>query len=504
MPMTCVAYGCHNHFVKGCGKQFFRFPLKDPDRLSNWVMAIRRKNWKPSASSRICSDHFTENDYMLRPGAMVPRLRLDAVPSVFDGFPTHLKERLERKKTLKKEIDDQIIVICNHHGPQDAVRETFDSEEPNNRDVACKNSESNSVQVRKFPTQEIEQDKARNQYQKNEVDKVKTCAVHGCNNTYYEGCQQLFFRFPINDPALLSKWVVAIHHENYTKSESLTSYSVCSKHFTEKDYILYPGATVPELGPNAVPSLFIKLPTEIPTALESQEHQTDSIQMTVPEKQSKDQILIPSEIGNTKLHEKSNKESLSEHKQQVKHGPSVSSHPVTCVVDGCYRIFVKGCGKRFFRFPMKNPERLSKWLKALQCSPEWKPSASSRICSDHFRDKDYIVRLGTLERRLRISAVPSVFKARKSRRKQIIESDQNLRHHRSLVDEFLEEIKSCDHTYSAAHNEESLPRFNPNTVKLKKKVKTLQRQIQRQRHTIKKLSERIAQLKNNNAPLHQR
>ncbi|XP_073541495.1 uncharacterized protein [Phyllobates terribilis] len=456
MPMTCVAYGCNNHFVKGCGKQFFRFPMKDPNRLSKWVLAIRRKDWNPCASSRICSDHFTENDYMIRPGAMVPRLRLDAVPSIFDGFPNHLKERLERKKTMKKKTDEQFIVIGNRRGSPDA----FQSEE----------------------------------------DKIQTCAVHGCNNTCYEGCQQVFFRFPMNDPKLLSKWLVAMHQQHCT---SLASRSVCSDHFTETDYSLYPGSSVPHLAPDAVPSLLIALPREIPAAVEPRDAQQAD---PTGSNQLEDHPTDPSEIFQTRLHEISNKESLSAKKQQVMHGPVERSRTVTCAVHGCNSIFIKGCGKRFFRFPMKRPEHLSKWVKALKCC-DWKPSASSRICSDHFRDKDYIVLPGILVPQLSLCAVPFVFKARKCRRKPVTATHQNFGDCRSMkvVDGFqeTEKYRACDHTYSAFYNEESLPRFTPDTMKLKKKVRTLQRQIQRQRHTIKRLSKTIEQLKSNSAQLHQ-
>ncbi|KAM4051919.1 uncharacterized protein ACNLHF_026860 isoform 1-T2 [Anomaloglossus baeobatrachus] len=456
MPMTCVAYGCNNHFVKGCGKQFFRFPMKDPDRLSKWVLAIRRKDWNPCASSRICSDHFTENDYMIRPGAMVPRLRLDAVPSVFDGFPNHLKERLERKKTMKKKTDKKMTVIGNRHGPQNAAQK--------------------------------------------EVDKIQTCAVHGCNNTCYEGCQQVFFRFPTNDPKLLSKWLEAVHHQNCT---SLVSRSVCSDHFTEQDYILYPGASVPQLEPDAVPSLLLALPREIQAAAAS----TDARQTNpTGNNQSEDHITLPTEIVKTRLHEIRNKESSSVKEPQVTLGPLEGSCAVTCAVHGCNSVFIKGCAKRFFRFPMKRPEHLSKWVKALKCC-HWKPLASSRICSDHFKDKDYIILPGTLVPRLRLSAVPSVFSARKCKRKPVPATHQNFGDCRSMKDvdgcQETEIQSACDHTYSAFHHEEGLPRFTPDTVKLKKKVRTLQRQIQRQRHTIKRLSERIEQLKSNHTQVHQ-
>ncbi|XP_044125392.1 uncharacterized protein LOC122920184 isoform X1 [Bufo gargarizans] len=491
MPMTCVAYGCHNYFVKGCGKQFFRFPLKDPERLSKWVIAIRRKNWKPSASSRICSDHFAKNDYMLRPNVLVPRLRLDAVPSIFDGFPSHLKERLERKKTQKEDIAEEIIVIDNELATEVDVQVSFDSEEPKD---TCQNSER---LIFSPPEAKEEAEVCQEQkVMKNELDKVKICAVYGCHNTCCEGCQQLFFRFPSNDPELLSKWLEAMHREKASASSG-----VCSDHFTEKDYIFYPGALVPKLGPDAVPSRFIELPTQVKS---HDTQQADPNKNGVPSEPAKDQILMPSKIIKTNLHVVSNKESLSEQKQQVKHGSLERSHAVKCVVHGCNSVFVKGCGKRFFRFPVKSPERLSKWVKALQCS-DWKQSASSRICSDHFKEKDYIFQPGTLLPRLRSSAVPSVFKARKRRRKPITATHQNLEHCRSMVDGFqeTETHRPCDHTYSAVHNEVVVPHFNPDAVKLKKKVRTLQRQIQRQRHTIKKLSERITQLRNSRAQLHQ-
>ncbi|CAH2292989.1 THAP domain-containing 1-like [Pelobates cultripes] len=86
--------------------------MKDPERLSEWVAAIKRKNWKPSDSSRICSDHFTDKDYMLRPGAMIPRLRLDAVPSVFEKPTKHLKERVKRKKSVETD-KTQVPIKCN-------------------------------------------------------------------------------------------------------------------------------------------------------------------------------------------------------------------------------------------------------------------------------------------------------------------------------------------------------------------------------------------------------
>ncbi|CAJ0931578.1 unnamed protein product [Ranitomeya imitator] len=95
---VCAAKGCKNRLSKGCGKHFFRFPMKNPEYLAKWIEVIRRDKWKPSIYSRLCSDHFTEEDYMLRPGASYPYLRLDAVPSIINGV--HIKK--PPKKPVKK------------------------------------------------------------------------------------------------------------------------------------------------------------------------------------------------------------------------------------------------------------------------------------------------------------------------------------------------------------------------------------------------------------------
>ncbi|XP_073536258.1 THAP domain-containing protein 1-like [Phyllobates terribilis] len=98
---VCAAKSCKNRLSKGCGKHFFRFPMKNPEYLAKWLEVIRRDKWKPSIYSRLCSDHFTEEDYMLRPGASYPYLRLDAVPSIINGV--RIKKPPAKKPAKKKD-----------------------------------------------------------------------------------------------------------------------------------------------------------------------------------------------------------------------------------------------------------------------------------------------------------------------------------------------------------------------------------------------------------------
>ena len=69
MPNYCVAVGCKNMAKKGSEYSFHRFPHQNPNLLKKWVHAIRRKQWKPTKHSFICSDHFHESCFVIRPGA---------------------------------------------------------------------------------------------------------------------------------------------------------------------------------------------------------------------------------------------------------------------------------------------------------------------------------------------------------------------------------------------------------------------------------------------------
>ena len=68
----------------------FSFPLKKTELLREWVKAVRRECFTPTSTSYLCSDHFTEADFQVKPGAAIRRLNDTAVPSIF-SFPEHLQ-----------------------------------------------------------------------------------------------------------------------------------------------------------------------------------------------------------------------------------------------------------------------------------------------------------------------------------------------------------------------------------------------------------------------------
>lgn len=82
--------------------------------MKKWVEAIKRKNFIPSQHSRICSVHFTSNDYQIRPDASRPVLRLNAFPSVFPSFPSYyqtpVNKNPRKNPTIRTPIQTNNII----------------------------------------------------------------------------------------------------------------------------------------------------------------------------------------------------------------------------------------------------------------------------------------------------------------------------------------------------------------------------------------------------------
>lgn len=90
MPKCCVAYGCNNYDIKTDGserKTFFRFPLKNKILNNAWVANLERKDFVPTESSRLCSDHFSEECFAYQPFTQRRQLKPGSVPTRFNLGP---------------------------------------------------------------------------------------------------------------------------------------------------------------------------------------------------------------------------------------------------------------------------------------------------------------------------------------------------------------------------------------------------------------------------------
>ncbi|KAG8227524.1 hypothetical protein J437_LFUL008396 [Ladona fulva] len=64
-----------------------------------WVNSLRRKNFVPSKTSKVCSKHFTEDCFNMKTSR--PRLKVTAVPTIFD-FPRHLMPKVQSRRATKR------------------------------------------------------------------------------------------------------------------------------------------------------------------------------------------------------------------------------------------------------------------------------------------------------------------------------------------------------------------------------------------------------------------
>lgn len=83
---------------------FYGFP-KDTTLKGKWIRAISRQNFSPTAHSKVCHLHFSDNDFLsVRTDANVRRtrgalkrrlLKPNAVPSIFPGYPIYMQSQGE-------------------------------------------------------------------------------------------------------------------------------------------------------------------------------------------------------------------------------------------------------------------------------------------------------------------------------------------------------------------------------------------------------------------------
>ncbi|KAI0220158.1 hypothetical protein LSAT2_028319 [Lamellibrachia satsuma] len=110
MVTSCVAYNCTNRQKKGSSISFHRFPdvKKMPEHRAAWIQAIRRKDWTPTSNSFLCSEHFEENCFVVRPNKIGRRLNDWAVPSIFN-FPSHRQSKQQKFRKSKKQFAEATV-----------------------------------------------------------------------------------------------------------------------------------------------------------------------------------------------------------------------------------------------------------------------------------------------------------------------------------------------------------------------------------------------------------
>ena len=88
----------------------FIFPHKNPPVLKQWANAVNRLHWFPKDHSLICSVHFKESCFIVRPGKRGRLLKDGAVPTEFPTHQFHLQHQTcKRKSPKKRDIQEPLI-----------------------------------------------------------------------------------------------------------------------------------------------------------------------------------------------------------------------------------------------------------------------------------------------------------------------------------------------------------------------------------------------------------
>ncbi|XP_022182697.1 THAP domain-containing protein 1-like [Myzus persicae] len=116
MVVSCSVSGCVNRRQKGSNVHFFSFPLKNPERNQLWITAIRRKGFVPTKNSCICSEHFVQSDYDLKPGGSYKLyLKETAIPSMIPDPKIKSKViRMSIEEVLTSAEDADLSVAEDH------------------------------------------------------------------------------------------------------------------------------------------------------------------------------------------------------------------------------------------------------------------------------------------------------------------------------------------------------------------------------------------------------
>ncbi|XP_049800302.1 uncharacterized protein LOC126235633 [Schistocerca nitens] len=110
MPYRCCVPNCRGNYDGGPKVTVFKFPEDEATR-KKWLSSIRRHNFTPSSSSRVCHVHFHKDDViwetqivdertgqLLRAPLLKPRLRPHAVPSLLPNCPSYLSKEESRRE----------------------------------------------------------------------------------------------------------------------------------------------------------------------------------------------------------------------------------------------------------------------------------------------------------------------------------------------------------------------------------------------------------------------
>ena len=119
MPDRCVVYGCSNSNSPESGISLYRIPFAKTTnseakrRRRVWIQFIQRtrKNFTPSSSSSVCSEHFSIDSFNIQypvPGLERRLIRDEigvvGVPTIYPKAPAEVQQQVELSSRGRRKV----------------------------------------------------------------------------------------------------------------------------------------------------------------------------------------------------------------------------------------------------------------------------------------------------------------------------------------------------------------------------------------------------------------
>ncbi|XP_029472199.1 THAP domain-containing protein 4 isoform X3 [Rhinatrema bivittatum] len=107
-----------------------KFPLKDSKRVTQWLKAVQRNNWTPTKYSFLCSEHFSKDCFFKRFESQHRSLKPTAVPSIFQSAERRATHgyALHKRETESQSPEDDACLACSWSWEQDNQSVPLDQE----------------------------------------------------------------------------------------------------------------------------------------------------------------------------------------------------------------------------------------------------------------------------------------------------------------------------------------------------------------------------------------
>ncbi|XP_022182300.1 uncharacterized protein LOC111042111 isoform X2 [Myzus persicae] len=372
MENRCSVLGCLK--TSDDGVKLHEFPFDDNEKLQLWVMATNRSNWLPIDKSRICEKHFCAGDYEIVDKEY--KLKPCALPILYLSD----ENNSAHEKTLTDSEDSECWSSSDINS--DDLLDTPNTSDMKSSDYDSTNTSSfsdysNSNEATAFDDDylsslsdtEFELENVGIEESMLELDSVslsssvtsstnqlinQVCAVVLCNQNARNQFDTLFFiNFPKDNKSLCETWWKMCGRKD--KFDPLLK--ICSIHFNPDDFT---SITI-RRGGQLFRQTILKNNNIVPTL-----------------------YLQPHEF--TQFARKRKRSVNDSYSNQ-----NNSTEIEFCIIQGCDKTFLKdGKTTLFFKFPLENKTMLKKWVDSIGL-PNWQPSVSDRICSDHFESDDVLM-----------------------------------------------------------------------------------------------------------------